>query len=146
LSEPPVALVRGIGVRTLAASIFNATVGVGIFALPAVVATDLGSAAPLAYGVCAAMMGLVVLCFAETGSRVVGTGGAFAYANRAFGPCVGFVTGLLLYLGRQLFASASVVAVLAGTVGDAVPQLGGTLGRALHGAVERAPTIAESAG
>jgi APA family basic amino acid/polyamine antiporter len=127
---PAQGLARAIGVRALAASIFNMTVGAGIFALPAVVAADLGPAAPLAYGVCAAMMALVVLCFAETGSRVVGAGGAFAYSSRAFGPCVGFVIGVLLYLGSQLLASASVAAVLAGTLGDAVPAMRSGMGRA----------------
>ena len=42
-------LVRAIGVRGLTASIVNSTVGAGIFVLPALVARDLGSAAPLAY-------------------------------------------------------------------------------------------------
>ena len=39
-------LVRAIGVRGLAASIVNTTVGAGIFVLPALVARDLGAAAP----------------------------------------------------------------------------------------------------
>ena len=41
--------VRAIGVRGLTASIVNTTIGAGIFVLPALVARDLGSAAPLAY-------------------------------------------------------------------------------------------------
>ncbi len=43
-------LVRGLGVRQLAATIFNATVGSGIFVLPAVTYLQLGAAAPLAWG------------------------------------------------------------------------------------------------
>ena len=39
-------LVRAIGVRQLAASIVNVTVGAGIFVLPAAVAANLGAAAP----------------------------------------------------------------------------------------------------
>jgi amino acid transporter len=66
-------LVRGLGVRGLSASIFNYTVGSGIFALPAVAVALLGTAAPLAYLVCMIIMALVLLCFAEAGSRVART-------------------------------------------------------------------------
>ena len=50
---------RALGVRQLAASIFNYTVGSGIFALPALAVAQLGSGAPLAYLVCALVMGCV---------------------------------------------------------------------------------------
>src|SRR5439155_790428 len=49
-TEP--ALQRVIGVRGLAAAIFNITVGAAIFVLPAHMAASLGAAAPLAYLVC----------------------------------------------------------------------------------------------
>src|SRR4051812_31246914 len=83
------ALVRAVGVWGLAASIVNVTVGAGIFRLPTGVAKALGTAAPLAYLVCALAMGLIVLCFAEAGSRVSLTGGLYAYVEIAFGPLVG---------------------------------------------------------
>jgi amino acid transporter len=63
-------LVRAIGTWALAAGVINVTVGGGIFRLPADVAGALGAAAPIAYVVCAIAMGLIVLCFAEAGSRV----------------------------------------------------------------------------
>ena len=72
------ALVRAIGVGGLAAGIVNVTVGGGIFRLPADVAGLLGPAAPVAYLVCAIAMGLIVLGFAEAGSRVALTGGPYA--------------------------------------------------------------------
>jgi hypothetical protein len=56
-------------VRQLAAIIFNYVVGGGIFVLPALAASRLGPAAVLAYLVCAVIAGLMVLCFAEAGSR-----------------------------------------------------------------------------
>jgi len=56
-------------VGVLAFSAFNNIVGSGIFGLPALVAALLGPAAILAYLVCAVLMGLVGLCFAEVGSR-----------------------------------------------------------------------------
>ena len=84
-------LVRAIGARQLTASIINVTIGAGIFVLPAAAAAGLGPAAPLAYIVCAALMALIVSCFAAAGSRVSLIGGVYAYVEVAFGPFVGFL-------------------------------------------------------
>ena len=46
--NPDVLLARELGVRQLAAGIFNYTVGTGIFALPAFAMVYLGPAAPAA--------------------------------------------------------------------------------------------------
>ena len=103
-------LVRAIGTWALAAGIINITVGGGIFRLPADVAAALGPAAPLAYIVCACAMGLIVLCFAQAGSRVSLTGGPYAYVELAFGPYAGFLTGVLLWLlGTTAVAAVSTV-------------------------------------
>jgi basic amino acid/polyamine antiporter, APA family len=103
-------LVRAIGTWALAAGVINVTVGGGIFRLPADVAAALGPAAPLAYLVCAIAMGLIVLCFAEAGSRVSLTGGPYAYVELAFGPYVGFLTGVLIWLlGTTAVAAVSTV-------------------------------------
>ncbi len=103
-------LVRAIGTWALAAGVINVTVGGGIFRLPADVAGALGAAAPLAYVVCAIAMGLIVLCFAEAGSRVSLTGGPYAYVELAFGPYVGFLTGVLIWLlGTTAVAAVSTV-------------------------------------
>ncbi len=95
-SNPDALLVRAIGVRQLAATIFNYTVGSGIFALPATAAAQLGTAAPLAYLVCAVVMLLVVASFAEAGSRISASGGPYAYIEAAFGRFVGLLTGVFL--------------------------------------------------
>jgi len=112
-TPPPAAersLVRAIGTWALAAGIINVTVGGGIFRLPADVAAALGPAAPVAYVVCAIAMGLIVLCFAEAGSRVSLTGGPYAYVELAFGPYIGFLTGVLLWLlGTTAVAAVSTV-------------------------------------
>ena len=103
-------LVRAIGTWALAAGVINVTVGGGIFRLPADVAAALGPAAPIAYIVCAVAMGLIVLCFAEAGSRVSLTGGPYAYVELAFGPYVGFLTGVLIWLlGTTAVAAVSTV-------------------------------------
>ena len=122
-------LVRAIGTRQLTASIINATIGAGIFVLPAVAAAGLGAAAPIAYIVCAAMMALIVCCFAAAGSRVSLTGGLYAYVEVAFGPYVGFLAGVL-YVLMALFAVASVASAFAGSVGALWPASDAPAGRA----------------
>jgi amino acid transporter len=129
LPAPEERLVRAMGVLALAASIVNVTVGGGIFRLPAAVAAQMGSAAPLAYLVCTLAMGLVVLCFAEAGSRVALTGGPYAYVEVAFGPFAGFLSGVLLW-AVGTFALSAVATVFADAVGALVPALAGRGGRA----------------
>ncbi|MGH7529093.1 MAG: APC family permease [Gemmatimonadales bacterium] len=121
---------RVIGVRGLAAAIFNITIGAAIFVLPAHVAGSLGAAAPLAYGICIVATALVALCIAEAGSRVAQSGGPYAFVQAAFGPYVGYLCGVLLWLGVTL-AMAAVATVLADALATLVPALSGTAPRAL---------------
>ena len=118
-------LARVIGTWGLAAGIVNVTVGGGIFRLPAGVAASLGAAAPLAYLVCTVAMGLIVICFADAGSRVRMTGGPYAYVETAFGPFVGFLCGALLWVGITLALSA-VSTFFADSLVALVPALGAT--------------------
>lgn len=108
-------LVRELGVRQVAVLIFNYTVGAGVFVLPALAASRLGAAAVLAYLLCAAIAALMVLCFAEAGSRVRATGGPYAYAEAAFGPYVGFLVGALNLLAAVL-ASAALAGIFASSL------------------------------
>ena len=128
---PPAAaaLQRVIGTRGLAAAIFNITVGAGIFVLPAHAAGQLGAAAPLAYVVCAVATVLVALCFAEAGSRVPKSGGPYAYVEAALGPYVGYLCGVLLWLGITL-AMAAVATVFRDSLAVLFPTLAGTVPRA----------------
>jgi len=116
-------LVRAIGVRALAANIVNNVVGSGIFVLPGVVAAVLGTAAVAAYLVCAGAIGLVALCLAEAGSRVPESGGTYAYAERAFGPYVGSLAGMLFWFGAQVVSSAAIATVIVDSVAALVPAL-----------------------
>jgi amino acid transporter len=122
-------LVRAIGARQLTASIVNVTIGAGIFVLPAVASAGLGAAAPIAYVVCAALMALIVCCFAAAGSRVSLTGGVYAYVETAFGPFIGFLAGVLYFL-MATFAVASVSNALAGSVGALWPAAASPAARA----------------
>jgi basic amino acid/polyamine antiporter, APA family len=128
--NPDALLSRELGVRSFAANIFNYTVGSGIFSLPAFAVIGLGSAAPLAYVTCAIVIGLVVLCFAESGSRVSSTGGAYAYVETALGPMIGFVAGCLVFTTGWFAAAAvitaivrSMLALTGGTPGWVTPVL-----------------------
>src|SRR5439155_27006350 len=127
-TEP--ALRRVIGMRGLAAAIFNITIGAAIFVLPAHMAEGLGAAAPLAYIVCAVATALVALCIAEAGSRVPQSGGPYAYVGTALGPYAGFLCGVLLWLGITL-AIGAVSTVFRHAVGALVPGLGSQLPRAV---------------
>ena len=122
-------LTRVIGTRGLSAAIFNITVGAAIFVLPAHVAGTLGPAAPLAYLVCAVATALVALCFAEAGSRVPRTGGPYAYVEAALGPYVGYICGVLLWLGITL-AMAAVATVFVEAFSSLLPIFAGKAPRA----------------
>ncbi|HEY0660106.1 MAG TPA: APC family permease [Lysobacter sp.] len=93
-------LVRGIGRGSLVALFINSVVGAGIFGLPGRVHELLGPYALLAYLACAALVLLIVLCFAEVGGRFSRTGGPYLYAHATFGPVVGFQVGWLVWLAR----------------------------------------------
>lgn len=122
--NPEALLVRELGVRQLAAGVFNYTVGSGIFALPAFAVALLGSSAAIAFLVCGVVIGLVVLCFAEAGSRVDRTGGPYAYVEVAMGPLIGLVAGALLWLA-ELTAAAAVATIFAGSVTALTGPTGG---------------------
>jgi len=120
---------RAVGILGLAAAIFNCTVGGGIFRLPSGAAAAAGSAAPFVYLICAAVIGCVVLCFAEVGSRVARTGGPYAYVEAAYGRYPGFLAGVLLWMigtaavGGVGSAFAEGVAALAGVPAMRAPVI-----------------------
>ena len=91
--DAPPQLVRAVGLFGLIAISVNGVIGSGIFKLPATVAALMGPASPVAYLLAALATALVVLCFAEAGSRFDRTGGPYLYAREAFGSFVGFEVG-----------------------------------------------------
>src|SRR5262245_33628451 len=123
-------LQREIGIRRLAASIVNSTIGAGIFVLPATVAAGLGPAAPFAYVVCASVLARVVPCFAAAGSRVSLTGGLYVYIEVAFGRFVGYLAGVLYWVAAMT-AVASVAAAFADSLALALPVVATSAARAI---------------
>jgi basic amino acid/polyamine antiporter, APA family len=117
-------LKRGITGWEFAALIINITMGAGILGLPAKAYELLGVYSILAFVVCGLFIGLVILCFAEVGSRFRKTGGPYLYALESFGSAVGFQAGWLLWLSR-LFAFASVCNLLVNYTSFFFPGLAG---------------------
>jgi amino acid transporter len=124
-------LIRAIGVRGLASTMMNYTVGAGIFVLPALAAAQVGAAAPLVYLICAVAIGLILLCFADAGSRISLSGGTYGYAQVAFGPYVGFMVAACLWFGSSVLASAAVANVFMDALGHLVPTTSGATARGL---------------
>ncbi|SEF84761.1 APC family permease [Algoriphagus boritolerans] len=100
-------LKREVGVWGLSANIVNIMVGAGIFVLPAIIAETMRASGVLAYLFCGLLIGLIMLCFAEAGSKVTHSGGAYAYVETAFGPFPGFLVSVF-YLTGSIFADAAV--------------------------------------
>jgi amino acid transporter len=120
-------LVRAIGPLAFTANIVNGVVGAGIFAVPAALAASAGVYAPTAFLLCAIAMGAIAICFAEGGSRMPTSGGAYGYIEAALGPMAGYVGGTLLWIG-DLLACGSVVAAAADVISTvASPQVAGPL-------------------
>jgi amino acid transporter len=93
-------LVRGIRRWDLVAVAINGIIGGGIFGLPSKVYATAGVYSLLAFAVCALVVTLIVLCFAEVGSRFSETGGPYLYARETFGPVTAFEVGWLMWLAR----------------------------------------------
>ncbi len=102
-------LKREIGAVALALNAINLTIGAGIFVLPAIVAENLGPASFIAYIICGLLVILIMLCYAEVGSKITTSGGSYAYVEKAFGPLAGFLINTLFWFGFSALADAAVI-------------------------------------
>jgi amino acid transporter len=125
--QEPSNLVRGIGRWDLVALTINVIIGAGIFGLPSKIYALTGAWSLLAYVICALLTLLIILCYAEVGSRFDATGGPYLYARAAFGEVVGFAVGWLVWLVR-VTAFAALCNLLLGYLGFFWPaaNAGGT--------------------
>ena len=121
---------RVIGAGALGLSVVNMVVGAGIFVLPGRIAAELGSAAILAYLICSVAVALIFLCFAEVGSRITRSGGAYAYIEEAFGPFAGFIASVLFWFGYSALSDAAITVAMVEVMTMAFPLLGANIPRA----------------
>lgn len=126
----PAGLVRALRRRDLVGILVNAMIGSGMMAAPAKVFA-------LAHGWSFAVLGAglilitpLVLCFAELGSRFVGTGGAYLYARATLPPWVAFSVGWLTWVSG-CFSGAALVNLLMTYAAGFIPALGQPAVRAL---------------
>lgn len=98
----------------------NIVVGAGIFAVPGELANTVGVYAPLAFLICAIAIGSIAICFAEGGSRMPTSGGAYGYIDSALGPRAGYIAGTLLWFSDAL-SCGGVAAALADTSVSLLP-------------------------
>ena len=134
MPSPPVAasrpdLVRGIRRWDFVALIVNITIGAGILGLPSKIYALVGAYSLVAYVASAAIVALIILCFAEVSSRFNGTGGPYLYARRTFGPLVGFEVGWMLWISR-LASFAALCNLFVDYAAFFWPSVGAGLGRA----------------
>ncbi|GAB3525528.1 APC family permease [Emticicia fontis] len=116
-------LKREIDILGLAANTINMIIGAGIFILPGLVAAYLAEASIIAYIFCGILMFTIVLCFAEIGSRVTVTGGAYAYIHDAFGDFAGFLANALFWFGTGVLINAAVINAMADMLAVYIPSL-----------------------
>ena len=93
-------LKRDLSLVDVVALGLNGVIGTGIFLLPGRVTALLGPAAALTFLIAGFMSAVVVLCFAEVGSRFSGTGGPMLYSRAAFGDAAGFFVGWITWVIR----------------------------------------------
>ena len=112
-------LIRGIGRWDLTAIVINTVIGAGIFGLPSKAYALIGPYSLIAIVICAVIISLIVLCYAEVASRFRVTGGPYLYAHEAFGTGTAF--------GSRFSAMAKRLATDSGSaiVNDALQLFGG---------------------
>ncbi|HXS20858.1 MAG TPA: amino acid permease [Steroidobacteraceae bacterium] len=120
-AERDAGLVRGLGTWGLTASIVSMVVGAGIFAVPSALAAAVGPYAPVAFLACGVAIGAIAICFAEGGSRMPTSGGAYGYIEASLGAMPGYICGTLLWVSDAL-ASGGVAAAFADLVASMTPQ------------------------
>jgi APA family basic amino acid/polyamine antiporter len=95
-------ILRGIGRWDLVALMVNISIGSGILGLPAKLFALTGIYSVLALVLCAALIAIIAICFAEVGSRFTHTGGPYLFTRTAFGATPGFIVGWLYWVSRVL--------------------------------------------
>lgn len=115
-------LIREINVWGLSAHIINIMVGASIFVMPAIVAEGLGSAGITAYLFCGFLIMLIMLCFAEVGSKITSSGGAYTYIEVTLGKYAGFLAAVL-FLVLGITSDAAIANAIVDILSSVFPLL-----------------------
>jgi basic amino acid/polyamine antiporter, APA family len=117
-------ILRGIGRWDLVALMINITLGAGMLGLPAKLFELTHTYSLVVLALCAVLIGVIAVCFAEAGSRFMDSGGPYLIARTALGPGIGFVVGWLYWISRVL-TFATICNLVVAYLGRSVPLLGG---------------------
>jgi APA family basic amino acid/polyamine antiporter len=117
-------ILRGIGRWDLVALMVNISIGSGILGLPGRLFELTQMYSLLVLVLCAALMGVIAICFAEAASRYVDSGGPYLLTRNAFGPAPGFIVGWLYWVSRVL-TFATICNLLVDYFGRFAPALQG---------------------
>jgi basic amino acid/polyamine antiporter, APA family len=123
-------ILRGIGRWDLVALMVNITIGSGILGLPAKLFALTGVYSVLALVLCAILVAIVAICFAEVGSRFTHSGGPYLFTRTAFGATPGFIVGWLYWVSRVL-TFATICNLLVVYLARMAPALQGPAARAV---------------
>ena len=93
-------LSRNIRKWDLVLLMINGIIGAGIFGLPSKIFNLSGTYSILALFVCAFVVFIIILNFAEVSSRFKKTGGPYLYTLTAFGSFPAFLMGWLMFISR----------------------------------------------
>jgi amino acid transporter len=111
-------LIRSVGSFGIALLAINAMMGAGIFTLPSIVVSRVGTISPWLFLLVGLAVITIVLTFGRLASFFTDSGGPILYANSAFGPLVGFSTGWILYISRiaAFGANSNALTTYLGTI------------------------------
>jgi amino acid transporter len=98
-------VVRAVGRWSLVALVVNGIIGSGVFVLPGDIGGRLGWPALIAWVVAGCCTVTMVLAFCEVSSRFDVAGGAYVYAQAAFGRFAGIQMAWMAYLVRCISAA-----------------------------------------
>jgi amino acid transporter len=102
---------RAIGLAGAVLLNLNATIGAGIFALPALLYAGVGDIAPLVVLAFALLAAMPMLVIAKLSTMFAQSGGSQLYVERAYGPLPGFLAGWSV-MGGNVAARAANFHVL----------------------------------
>jgi APA family basic amino acid/polyamine antiporter len=122
LTEEKNSLKKIVGIPGLAITVINFSIGAGIYAIPAIIGIQLGSAGITGLLFGAIMFAAIILCYVEIGSNIKVNGGSYAYVEAAFGPFAGFIVNWLFFFGWGILGDAAVMNVVADSLSVLAPS------------------------